>query len=647
MGESTSTVNLKAVPFQEQEKGRKPAFEDTSAWKKLSVRLETEQKSVEETTTLRPPQTVRIQGADWQFQRAFLSDPDSPKYLLQELLGRGRSSLILTGQQQSLRRTVAFKRSSLSRQADGQDSLTQEALVTASLEHPNIIPVYDLTWDEEGCPLMVMKQVEGSTWSSYLSQRPAFDNPRWSSWLRRQIQVLLEVCKALQYAHKHNIVHLGLKTDDIMLGDFGEVHIIDWGLAQVLKSGESQPPSNEALPPGELYSLLFSEKLSERTDIFLLGMLLFEVLTGQPPVLCSDSPRKLDLSPLEDKPRLLREICEKAMDPDPEQRYQNVEVVQKALQEYLQHWSSIQISSQAVEKLTLLKQQIQDFDDEQKHREETDRLFAQCHFGFSQALELWKGNKEALHGLQESIETMIRFYLDQEAPAQVESLLHQLPQENPQLESEWRNLSYRLKVRQNELQKLRQLQKDYDPEVDAQLRRRSPLLLSGIGFVLILGIVVFLWQTTYTLSTEWYMVLDGVWLLSMSFLGWLGRKEWFGTQVNRHLGMILFLDSVARLVLRGFALHQGMTLYQSFSMIYMLQFAIFSIIALFYGWRLFVCSGIYLLALVLSLFVHSQYWLDFMVDIPVLLLLARWYQELVFQNAPLQSLNFSQSVKSA
>ncbi|MCA9573515.1 MAG: serine/threonine protein kinase, partial [Myxococcales bacterium] len=166
--------------------------------------------------------------------------------------------------------------------------LLREARVTGALEHPNIVPVHALLTSEEGAPLMVMKRVEGVAWGDRLR---ATDGGLED--LEQNLRILLQVCHAVHFAHTRGVLHRDLKPHNVMLGEFGEVYVVDWGTAVALRDDvpiEGLPKARNV--SGVVGTLQYmapemvggsGAELDERSDVYLLGAMLHEVLTGDPP----------------------------------------------------------------------------------------------------------------------------------------------------------------------------------------------------------------------------------------------------------------------------------------------------------------------------------------------------------------------------
>jgi len=206
-----------------------------------------------------------------------------------DLLGVGGMGEVYAGVQRSLGRGVALKfvqeGDAISREA--RAGLLREARVTGRLEHPNIVPVHVLGVDESGVPVMVMKRIEGVSWRALLRDRA---HPQWRRWetqhrdaLESHVSVLLSVCDALEYAHTKRVIHRDIKPDNVMIGPFGEVYLLDWGIAVELDapgSSASIAGTPSFMAPEMVEGTLAD--VTERTDVFLLGATLHVALTGRP-----------------------------------------------------------------------------------------------------------------------------------------------------------------------------------------------------------------------------------------------------------------------------------------------------------------------------------------------------------------------------
>ena len=279
------------------------------------------------------------------------------------LLGEGGMGRVELGHQPALDRAVAVKRVRPDRVCPlALRALLHEAKVTGSLEHPNVIPVHMLGVDADGQPLLVMKRVAGTVWRE-LIVRP--DHPAWQHLgqdrERQHLDILLAVCNGVQFAHKRGIVHRDLKTENVMVGEDGEVYVLDWGIA--LRLG--MPPSQElAGTPAYMAPEMLrgTAEIDERSDIFLLGAMLHEVLTGQTRHRGATTLEVLRAAAVSDPqvygpqvPAELAEICNKATAAAQADRYTDVAALRSAIDGYLHHRGSIAVAARATATLVAMQ----------------------------------------------------------------------------------------------------------------------------------------------------------------------------------------------------------------------------------------------------------------------------------------------------
>lgn len=232
-----------------------------------------------------------------------------PKYQVKEEVTRGGMGTILRATDCQIERTVAMK-VIVDAKADSPEHrsrFVREAQVTGQLEHPNIIPVHELGADERGRPFYTMKYVKGITLEEVLGRIRAGNEPAIREYpLTHLLTIFQKICDAVAFAHSRQILHRDLKPENIMIGDYGEVLVMDWGLAKLIGDsasaagegvGETTPgPSSTALNTvvGRVIgtpSFMAPEqargqvdRIDERTDIYSLGAILYHILALQPPV---------------------------------------------------------------------------------------------------------------------------------------------------------------------------------------------------------------------------------------------------------------------------------------------------------------------------------------------------------------------------
>jgi len=219
---------------------------------------------------------------------AFVALPD-PGYQLGELIGRGGMGEVVVAQDLRIGREVAVKRiRDRSPSPDAIDRFLREARIQARLDHPAIVPVYELGTDAAGYPYFTMKRLAGVT----LGKRLAAGGS-----VQPLLRAFAEVCLAIELAHSRGVVHRDLKPSNIMLGDYGEVYVLDWGVARVLAdtapgaagaarlvTGDDHTTAGAILgTPGYMApEQIRGADAGPPADVYALGSILFEILAGEP-----------------------------------------------------------------------------------------------------------------------------------------------------------------------------------------------------------------------------------------------------------------------------------------------------------------------------------------------------------------------------
>jgi hypothetical protein len=213
----------------------------------------------------------------------------SSVYAYGEVIGRGGMGEVVLAHDRRIGRDVAIKRlHAASATADEVSRFTREARIQARLDHPAVVPVYELGRDETGRPFFTMKRLAGVT----LSEMLASPVPT----RQRLLRAFADVCRAIDFAHVRGVVHRDLKPGNIVLGEFGDVYVLDWGVARVLEDApaevstadvdtiEGATPADHVIgTPGYMApEQLRTEEVDRPADVYALGAILFEVLTGEP-----------------------------------------------------------------------------------------------------------------------------------------------------------------------------------------------------------------------------------------------------------------------------------------------------------------------------------------------------------------------------
>ncbi|HYE06784.1 MAG TPA: serine/threonine-protein kinase [Planctomycetota bacterium] len=317
----------------------------------------------------------------------------SVDYEMGEFLGSGGMGVVHAARQAALGRTVAIKlmRADAASDPDKRARFLAEALVTGNLEHPNIVPVYELGVDDDGTLFYAMKRVQGTTWKDAMTARSLDDN----------LDVLLRVCDAIAFAHARGIVHCDLKPANVMLGDYGETLVLDWGLAVAIAPGGPVAigrvggmGGTPAYMPPEL-AMFDLDAVSPATDVYLLCAILYELIAGRPPhrgstaseSLLNAAMNHIDLPP---EPVELVDVAARGLLTDPLQRWPSVAAFAVAVRDWRAHAESLRLGTRA-------RQHLARGDAAGDYEE-----LARAVFAFEEARSLWTGNTLAAAGESEA-----------------------------------------------------------------------------------------------------------------------------------------------------------------------------------------------------------------------------------------------------
>jgi serine/threonine-protein kinase len=252
---------------------------------------------------------------------------------------------------------VALKRldKELSRVPMYRDGFIAEAQMTGQLEHPNIVPVHELALSDDGVPYFTMKLVQGINFDAWL--RDPEHKLGSTERLQEGLEIFLKVCDAVAYAHHRGVIHRDLKPENIMVAGFGQVYLMDWGLAKLTKTRPASGARAQMEAPGPVGTPTFMapeqargnpEEMDERSDVFGLGAILYEIVSGKMPygqsmnvdyVLSRAAAGKV--VPIDEATmgigvsKRIRSIVQKAVAADPNERYQSVVELQDAVRGFL------------------------------------------------------------------------------------------------------------------------------------------------------------------------------------------------------------------------------------------------------------------------------------------------------------------------
>lgn len=324
------------------------------------------------------------------------------EYEIGEILGEGGMGIVFGGRQAAMDRPVAIKMLRPQANSDKQrQKFLSEAILTGTLQHPNIIALHDLAVDQNDHLFYSMKRINGTPWSQSIDTMSLDEN----------LDVFLRICNAVAFAHSRNVVHRDIKPGNVMLGEFGEVLLMDWGLAVVLP--EDRPLSPDEYPglggtpsymAPELAAGDFS-KLGPQTDIYLLGSVLFQIVTGYPPhsgdsiseVVWNAANNEIESTTKQGE---LISIAHKALATDPRDRFESATELRRTVRDFQVHSQSMYLTRKARKMV------------KRAGRTNNYTLFANAVLTYEEAIDIWADNRKAINGLIHAKQLYVQTAID-------------------------------------------------------------------------------------------------------------------------------------------------------------------------------------------------------------------------------------------
>lgn len=346
-------------------------------------------------------------------------DGAGPQLEFRETLGEGAMGIVRLAVQPSVMREVAVKslRPSVKAQmqADAEAAslmtrrLLEEAWVTGAIEHPNIVPIYDIGREPDGNPFIVMRKIVGRSWQHLLADPVAKARMGDDAWLEAHLRTLIQVSNAVAAAHAQGIVHRDLKPENVMLGQYGEVYVVDWGIAVLV-----EPERHAHLPilgamrlvvgtPCYMAPEMLAGDAQRATDVYLLGAIAYEIATGMAPhdqptmAAAIESILATPPSIPEDLDEGLALLLRRALSRDPLERPASAAEFASLLEHYLTTRASVQTAHIGLRDLAELVRVTQE--GSRATSAQVEGLFGAARFSFQTALRQWPENSVAKNAM--------------------------------------------------------------------------------------------------------------------------------------------------------------------------------------------------------------------------------------------------------
>ncbi len=462
-------------------------------------------------------------------------------------LAEGGMGIVKLARQESLGRTVVVKTMRGDYELAAAEDILREAWATGALEHPNIVPVHDVRVGDDGTPIIVLKRIEGDSWTTLMHDAELLGE-RFGvrDVLDWNLNVLSQVCQAVRFAHSRDILHRDLKPDNVMVGAFGEVYLVDWGIALSLGGDVTDCPlssvknqsSMAGTPCYMAPEMLGGAPLDVRTDIYLLGALLFEILAQRPPHRTSsladimEDIRKSTPDLPDSAPPILAEMVKRAMAKLPGDRFSSADDFADALQLFQQTRGSQLLAEEADDRLVQLEALLQTYEPDPQ---EVHRLFGAIRFGYETAIDAWAENDSALRRLNDTRIRMAEYELRLGNATAAHGLLQEIHNAPKELSE---RIAQAIAHRQKEQEELARFRDNSDWRVGLRTRFFLIALLGFSWVTLPLAMQLYPESMPDRTYNNWYAVTSGLFLFSVT-AWWWARESMLKTELNRQLSAML------------------------------------------------------------------------------------------------------------
>jgi hypothetical protein len=535
--------------------------------------------------------------------------------VLGDLLGAGGMGAVFVARQRSLRRDVAVKRLREGPdKTEGVGGLLAEARIAGALEHPSIVPVHLLGVDGDGAPLLVMKRIEGATLAE-LARDPA--HPQWADLERRhgdrlgaQCEILMRVADALHFAHSRGYFHRDVKPSNVMIGSFGEVYLVDWGVAL---HRPSAPPEEAGAPSEEAHEIVGTPAfmapemvradpalVTAATDVYLLGATLHMLLTGETRHRGGTMAALLFAAFLSEPfaygasvPEELGRLANRATSADPADRPATALSFREALSEFLRHRGSLRLTEKAEATLADLAPASGAAPSlASLATPETFARLSECRFALATALTEWPENDRAIRARERVLRLMIDAEIERRSADGAATLARELSPEDSAVVA--RIDALRAAVREARDLEAEGRKEREEQDLETTSRYRVPLTIA----VFVLSGALFVWALVSEhvearpIPMERVVPYDVVMLGIMAGALWIFRKRMLTNRLTRQLGSLLLLALLASTVADQVHASRGETSREAGALSVMMIGAVYLGAAIGIGGRLWYAAGI-------------------------------------------------------
>lgn len=601
-------MKLDTVPDRDRalEETRRPDWS-------LDTVISAEHPAAPETAGLQPDTRLSL-SPPVESAAAVQMPPGDADLIVVGELGKGGMGAVLLARQPALDRDVAVKVPHRTSTAATVQALVREARTTGALEHPGIVPVHALAFGPDGLPALVMKRIEGVSWATLIKE------PGHGAWrfvggagrdrLESHVQVLMQVCNAVAFAHRQGVLHRDIKPANVMIGEFGEVYLADWGVAtRKPQPGEQRPLGLVGTPLYFAPEMVTGDdaQMDERTDIYLLGATLYHALARVPPHPGTTLQQVVDHAwngtppPLPaEVPAELAQVVACALARDKAGRFQSAAQLREALAEFLRHRGSHRLAAAAAARLAVLEAELAL---PAPSRERISPLVSECRFGFMQALSEWPDNPAAREGLERSVRAAAWFEVKAGNADAARALLKELATAPEALVAAVRALELDDEKSQLRRAHLQKMERELDPRV--AIRQRARLFLAVAAAVVVATVLPSMTQV-WGYAEAWlgrYLLLAKMLPTTVTFFVavLLGRKSLLATRLNRRIVAMLALCIVALVVNRVACAASGLSPELTMTLDLVVLAAICAAAGLLFHWGFFLCMASSLVGLLAAL----------------------------------------------